>query len=131
MKSKKSLDVHVGQQIKKAREAAGYTQDKFAELIGMGTKNVSAIERGAVGVSLSTIKRICESLCISSDSLIMDEPCSANIDKTGFLMERIKLLPPKYLELMLDINNKLFEAFTLQKNDWDIGEGTNEHGQRK
>jgi len=131
LKSKKSLDVHVGQQIKKAREAAGYTQDKFAELIGMGTKNVSAIERGAVGVSLSTIKRICESLCISSDSLIMDEPCSANIDKTGFLMERIKLLPPKYLELMLDINNKLFEAFTLQKNDWDIGEGTNEHGQRK
>lgn len=111
---KKALDVQVGHQIKKAREAAGYTQDKFAELIGMGVKNVSAIERGVVGVSLSTVKKICETLHISSDSLIMDEPCDTDTDKMDFLVARIKRLPPKQFDLALDFNNKIFEAFTLQ-----------------
>jgi len=114
---KKALDVQVGLQIKKAREAAGYTQDKFAEMIGMGTKNVSAIERGVVGVSLSTVKKICETLHISSDSLIMEEPCDIDIDKLDFLVERIKRLTPKQFDLMLDVNNKIFEAFALQKNE--------------
>jgi len=114
---KKALDVQVGHQIKKAREAAGYTQDKFAEMIGMGTKNVSAIERGMVGVSLSTVKKICETLHISSDSLIMNEPCDTDINKLDFLMERIKRLTPKQFDLTLDVNNKIFEAFALQKNE--------------
>ena len=48
MKEKKDINVLVGSRIKKAREAAGYTQDKFAEMIQMGTKNLSAIERGLV-----------------------------------------------------------------------------------
>ena len=117
MIDKKALDVHVGHQIKKARESAGCTQDKFAELIGMGTKNVSAIERGVVGVSLSTIKKICETLHISSDSLIMDEPCDPDIDKLDFLVERMKRLSPKQFDLTMDVNNKILEAFALQKSE--------------
>ena len=114
MKEKKELDVRVGRQIKKAREVAGYTQDKFAEMIGMGTKNVSAIERGVVGVSLSTVKKICETLCISSDFLIMDEPSNKDIDRLDFLVGRLKRLSPQQFNLAVDINNKLLEAFALQ-----------------
>ena len=114
LKEKKELDVQVGSQIKKAREAAGYTQDKFAELIGMGTKNVSAIERGIVGVSLSTVRKICKTLYISSDILIMDELDNKDNEKLDFLMERFKHLSAQQLDLALDINNKLFEVFRLQ-----------------
>ena len=114
-KEKKSLDVRVGHQIKKAREAAGYTQDKFAEIIGMGTKNVSAIERGMVGVSLSTVKKICETLHISSDSLIMDELSNKDADKFDFFVERMKRLTVQQFELIVDINNKIFDAFALQE----------------
>ena len=115
MKEKKALDVHVGHQIKKARETAGYTQDRFAEMIGMGTKNVSAIERGMVGVSLSTIKKICKTLGVSSDSLILDELADADDEKLNFIYKRLKRLPPKQFELAFDINNKLFEAFVLSE----------------
>ena len=115
MKEKRAIDIQIGQQIKKTREMAGYTQDKFAEVIGMGTKNVSAIERGMVGVSLSTIKRICNIFCISSDTLIMDASSNPDAEKLNFLMERLKRLSTQQFELAFDINSKLFEAFTLQE----------------
>ena len=116
MKEKREIDVHVGTQIKKAREAAGYTQDKFAEIIQMGTKNVSSVERGLTGVSVSTIRKICQALSISSDMLIMDETYDLDAKKLDLLVERLKRLSPHQLELALDINNKLFEIFTLQSS---------------
>ena len=115
MEEKKAINIQVGQQIKKAREAAGYTQDRFSEMIGMGPKNVSAVERGLVGISLSTTKRICKILCISSDFLIMDDPTDTDVEKLDYLLERLKRLSPQQLELVVDINNKLFEVFALQE----------------
>lgn len=73
MKEKKDINIEIGNRIKKAREAAGLTQDRFAELIGMGTKNVSAIERGAVGVSLSSLQKICQVLSISGDDILFEK----------------------------------------------------------
>jgi len=115
MKEKKRLNVHIGLGIKSAREAAGLSQEKFAELIGMGTKNVSAIERGLAGISVPALRRICETLSISSDSLIMDNSINVNVGKVDILAERLKNLPPQKLELALDICNKLFEIFVLKE----------------
>ncbi len=122
MKAKKDIkpfDLHVGQQIKQAREKAGYTQDGFSELIGMGSKNVSAIERGLVGVSLSMIKNICCKLCISSDSLIMTEQSLIGADDLSIVGERLKRLSPQQFDLVLSVINKMFEAFALNEK----GEG--------
>ena len=119
MKEKKDINIQIGARIKRFREAAGYTQDTFAETIQMGSKNLSAIERGIVGVSLSTVKRICASLKISSDSLIMDEPMEQDAEKLSFLVERMKRLSPKQFDLAMDINNKLFEVMALQQEPTD------------
>ena len=59
MKEKKPINVEIGQNIKLSRESAGLTQETFAEMVGLGVKHISAIECGAVGVSLTTLKRIC------------------------------------------------------------------------
>ena len=114
MTEKKALNEHIGLKIRTARETAGITQDRLAELIGMGTKNVSAIERGFAGISVPALKRICETLSISSDSLIMDEPTNSESEGVEILTERLKHLQPQQLELALDINNKLFEVFAMQ-----------------
>jgi len=116
MKDKKEFNVYIGQRIKQSRESVGYSQDKFAEMIGMGPKNVSAVERGVAGISVAALKRICETLCVSSDSLIMDEPVNIDIDKLNFLTERLQKLTPKQFKIALDINNKLFEAFLMQEH---------------
>jgi len=117
MTAKKARDAKIGLKIKKAREAAGFTQDRFAELIGMGTKNVSAIERGLAGISVPALKRICETLSVSSDSLIMDNYMLNDDKELSLLTERLKQLHPTQLDLVMEINNKLFEVFALHSKD--------------
>lgn len=110
LKEKKDINIEIGNRIKKAREMAGLTQDRFAELIGMGTKNISAIERGAVGVSLSSIKKICLVLSISSDDLLFE---SRTENDMSTLTSRLKRLPPEQFNIANDILNKLLEAFAI------------------
>ncbi len=110
MKEKKDINIEIGNRIKKARETAGLTQDRFAELIGMGTKNVSAIERGAVGVSLSSMQKICQVLSISSDNLLFEHQAENEVQA---LASRLRRLPPEQFNIAGDILNKLLEAFAV------------------
>lgn len=55
MKEKKPINLEIGQNVKQIRENAGLTQERLAELIGLGVKHLSAIECGAVGVSLASV----------------------------------------------------------------------------
>lgn len=57
MKEKKPINLEIGKNVKQVRENAGLTQECLAELIGLGVKHLSAIECGAVGVSLATLKQ--------------------------------------------------------------------------
>lgn len=110
MKEKKYINIEIGSRIKKFREAAGLTQDRFGELIGMGTKNVSAFERGSVGISLSTLKKICEVLSISSDDILFDREAENDVQA---LSSRFRRLSPKQFHIANDIFNKLLEAFAI------------------
>lgn len=46
MREKKEINIQIGSAIRDARERAGLTQEQFGELVSLGTKNVSDIERG-------------------------------------------------------------------------------------
>ncbi|MBQ3497399.1 MAG: helix-turn-helix transcriptional regulator [Oscillospiraceae bacterium] len=111
MKDKKPINVEVGQRIKQNREAAGLTQEAFAEMVGLGVKHISAIERGVVGVSLNTVRTICRVLSISSDSLLLDE---VNKNDISTLSARLERLSPRQYKIAEDVLNKLIEAFALQ-----------------
>ena len=108
MREKKEINVKIGNQIRVAREAAGLTQDRFAEMVSLAPKNVSDIERGFVGISIGTLIRICETLAISSDSILFGEAVGNDVSS---LSDRLSNLPPEQFEIAVDIINKLFEAF--------------------
>ena len=55
MATKKEINILVGINIKREREKAGLTQDQFSEMLGIGSKSLSAVERGVVGISLTTL----------------------------------------------------------------------------
>jgi len=107
---KKELDILIGGNIKRERIKAGYTQEKFSELIGMGTKSLSAVERGTVGVSLVTLMKICRILSISSNSLLFENTPKNDVQA---LTERLERLTPDQFAIASDVLCKLLEAFAL------------------
>jgi len=114
MRDKKDENIRIGNQIKTAREAAGLTQEKFAERVSLASKNVSAIERGAAGFSVPVLIRICDVLGVSSDEILFGERTDTYIanDATG-IAHRLERLTPEQFEIAKAIINKLFEAFAM------------------
>ena len=110
MTEKQELDILIGGNIKRERLKAGYTQQEFSELIGIGEKSLSAIERGTVGVSLSTLLKICNVLSISSNSLLFENSHKNDVQA---ITERLEHLTPAQFEIANDILCKVLAAFAL------------------
>ena len=106
MREKKEINVQVGHQIRKAREAAGLTQERFAELIGISPQNVSCVERGLAGVSLTVLRRMCEILRVSSDLLLMGDLGDNDVET---LAARLRQLPPEQFRVVQEILNRVLE----------------------
>ena len=114
MREKKEINILIGNQIKIARESAGLTQERFSELVSLAPNNVSDIERGVVGVSLSSLLRICEVLSVSSDSILFpDKNIQNNSNDIKLLTKRLGTLSSDQLDIVMTVVNKLFEAFAL------------------
>ena len=111
MKDKKELNVLVGINIKREREKAGFTQDQFSEMLGIGSKSLSAIERGVVGISLSTLLKVCDILSVSTNTILKENCEKNNIQNITDQLER---LTPSQLEIAEDMLNKLIKAFALE-----------------
>lgn len=112
MSEKKEIDILVGGNIKRERIKAGYTQEKFSELVGIGTKSLSAIERGTVGVSLTTLLKMCKVLSISSNSLLFENTPKNDIQA---ITERLERLTPEQFEIANTVLCKVIEAFALSE----------------
>ena len=57
-----TLPQRLGLAFRKRREALGFSQESFADEIGMHRTYYSAIERGEKNLQLDTFQRVCEGL---------------------------------------------------------------------
>jgi len=112
MDNRKDLNVLVGANIKRKREKAGFTQDQFSELLGIGSKSLSSIERGVVGVSLPTLLKICDILHISANVLLYEQGQQNEADSIAL---QLKMLSVEQFEIASDVMTNLFKAFSLKK----------------
>lgn len=108
MREKKPINIQIGYEIKIARERAGLTQEQFGELVSLGTKNVSDIERGIAGITVSTLKRICEKLSVSSDSILFGNHQENNVD---YLAEKLARLTPEQFAAVETFINQVFVMY--------------------
>ena len=106
------MNVLVGTNIKREREKAGFTQDQFSELMGIGSKSLSSIERGVVGVSLATLLRICDILHISPNILLYEQARQNDVDSIVLQLNR---LSQEQFEIASDVMVNLMKAFSLEK----------------
>lgn len=67
----KELDkVAIGKRIQTARNSAHLSQEKFAELLGVGSNYISKIECGVRGLSIEKLSIICQITGVSSDYIL-------------------------------------------------------------
>ena len=72
MQNEKSVEQIIGKRIQKIRQAKGYTQQQFAEVIGLSTNYLSDIERGKSSARLDKLVAIINALECSADDVFSD-----------------------------------------------------------
>ena len=111
MRVKKEINIQIGERIKAAREYAGLTQEQFAEYIDVSPQFVSDIERGVVGISLTTLKRVCVVLGISSDQILFGKR-SENIADS--IAEKCRSLSTDHFMILSEIVEKYVQAVNMR-----------------
>ncbi len=99
---------------RKAREAAGYTQEKLAEAIGRGPQFVSDMERGKCGMSLSTFRSLCSVLSVSADYLLFGWTGGGSLPLS--IDERISRLSESERMIVKQQLNLILRAFPLNSD---------------
>ena len=95
---KKEINILVGENIRIYREKSGYSREKLAEL-------------GFVGVSLTTLKCICETLGISADRILWKHE-----NKEIEISERLSHINPEFLSVIEELIQKQLEVIELVSN---------------
>ena len=62
----------LGKALRSHREAAGYSQESFADKIGMHRTYYSAIERGEKNLQIDTLQRVCDGLAVRMCDVLRD-----------------------------------------------------------
>jgi len=62
----------LGKALRERRVAAGYSQEGFAEIIGMHRTYYSAIERGEKNLQLDTLQKVCVGLDCKAWEVLRD-----------------------------------------------------------
>lgn len=89
MAEKKKSNHEIGFRIKMSREQLGYTQEKFAENVGVSTQYISDLERGKAGMSVNTLIIICDTLHVTSDYILFGKTDYQDIDPVMKLLKNL------------------------------------------
>lgn len=100
----------IGSRIQKIRTEKKMTQSDLAELIDTNQKHLSRIEGGYHRCTLDIIVAIAKALDVSVDYLIADYEDSSNPSTVQVIIDDIKGMTPKQLE-MLQENIKTIKKF--------------------
>lgn len=93
----------IGKRIRAVREEKGWSQEEFAERIGLSVTYTGMIERGERVPKLETFIRIANTLGTSADILLADVLDSRLDIQASAMNERLDKLPDEDRELVFDI----------------------------
>lgn len=110
---KRNTPKEMGQKIQLARKEAGYTQDELAELLDINPKNLSAVERGALGLSIERLCTISMALHISVDSLLFAQD-DANTRQCARIAAKLEDLPQDQLNAIEQVITAIIKAYQLK-----------------
>lgn len=98
-----------GQHLRKYRLRKGYSQEKLAELIGLGSKSISPIECGHRFLAIEKLQKLCEVLEVEPFQLFLTNEQSKEIADDLMkerVLSRLNTCNRQELELLCDILTK-------------------------
>lgn len=89
--------------IRQAREAQGYTRERFAEKLDVSVSYLAELERGRTGISVKLLTKICDLLGLSADYVLFGSERSAD----DLRFDRIRRIDAQYLPLLDSVISEL------------------------
>ena len=118
MAEKKAENIQIGLRVKQAREASGLTQERLSELLDVTAQYLSGVERGAVGLSVPVLMRLCSILLVPSDFILMGH--TEHSDVIG-ITARLSRLPPEHIRNVDEILNRYIEGIAITQQPKNSG----------
>ena len=112
MAEKREENIQIGVRVKQAREAAGLTQERLAELLDVTAQYISGVERGAVGLSVPILLQLCSVLLVSSDFILLG---NIDISDVSGVATRLSRLPADHIKNVEDIINRYIEGIAIEQ----------------
>lgn len=92
----------LGDNISTARKQCHLTQEELAYRINKSDKYVSMVERGASGVSITALVRLCEALNVTPSVLFNNIVKYDNLDIDTQIIDKLSVLTPADKEFLLE-----------------------------
>lgn len=108
MATNSDINIILGNRVKATRLQKNITREELAENIDVSSRFLADVEAGKVGVSLSTLKSLCNFLGVTSDYLLnLNDADNTNNEKQE-IINRINRVDNRYTSSI----NKIIIAFT-------------------
>lgn len=113
---KKQSNVEIGDRLRAARRASGLTQEQLAEKLDLSSLFLSYVECGQKGMSLQTLEKICRTLDVTADYLLLGRGPQAAPRQGAQAYALLDSLPPEYLPLAEDALRTLLHTVQAVEN---------------
>ena len=102
----------LGEKIKRLRKEQGYTQEQFAEMIDISSRNVSNIEQGISFPKPETLEKIVKSFGITTDKLFTSDHIKSKEELLNNINQYISKINDneRMLEIVYKILRDLIEV---------------------
>ena len=115
-------NAEIGARVRAIRQGAGLTQEQFSERIAVTATYISELERGLIGISASTVKRICLTFGVSCDQIILGLSHEADVtriaEKIQHLTVRCRLISPSVAADPDELLRSVFDRCLSQGWKW-------------
>ena len=102
----KEINLILGQRIKARRKTLKLTREQLAEKINVSVRFMADVEKGQVGVSISTLKELCNALECSADYFIgLDQNPQKN--EYAVAINKLEQLPTECMPYMEKILSEM------------------------
>jgi len=115
MELEKDLQLEIGERVRQTRTSRGLTRETLSELLGISPLFLGYIECGQRGMSLTTLKNLCNTLNVSADFILLGNNKS-NSDCEA-IINAVNELEPQYIPLAIEQINNLKKTIAIIRHN--------------